>query len=245
MINQILNLFFVFYFIISPTIINKNVKLTNKDVIETSKNINFDKYSSNLYDSIANSNLDYELFNKALKGYHKLLNNKEVIKEDLLSIIDFRKSANKKRLFIIDLKNKKTIFEEFVAHGTNTGVVFATKFSNKRYSNQSSLGFYITGKTYKGRNGFSLKLHGKEQKFNSNAFQRGVVMHGAKYVSENFIKKNGRLGRSFGCPAVDANINVKIINCIKDGSCLFIYYPDKEYISKSEFINLNLDLLKI
>ena len=245
MLNLILNLFFTLYFIVSPVITNKKARKIDNNIIETTLNNSFDKYSQNLYNNIANSNIDFELFKKALKGYHKLLKNKEINKKELLSIIDFSKSSNKKRFFILDLKKQKTIFEEYVAHGTNTGVVFATSFSNKRHSNQSSLGFYLTGRTYKGRNGFSLKLHGKEQKFNSNAYQRGVVIHGANYVNESFIKKNGRLGRSFGCPAVDANINKDIINYIKNGSCLFIYYPNKEYLSKSEFINVDIDLLKI
>ncbi len=245
MLNTISSLFFALYLLIIPIQTSNNTYQPEK--IENKKNRTeiFDEYTLNLYDSISNSNIDLELFKKALKGYNKLLQDGSISKNNLLSIIDFRKSANEKRLFIFDLKNKKTVYEEFVAHGVNTGVVFATKFSNKKHSNQSSLGFYITGRTYKGSNGFSLKIHGQEQKFNSNAYQRGVVIHGASYVSEKFIKQNGRLGRSFGCPAIDKNINKEIINYIKQSSCFFIYHPNKEYISQSKFINVDVDSLKI
>ena len=245
MINTIPTLFFSLYLLIIPAKINYNESKIENSVIVKTKSEIFDEYSLNLYNNISNNNIDFTLFKKSLKGYHKLLAEKRINKSNLLTIIDFRKSANEKRLFVIDLNSKKMVFEEFVAHGINTGVVFASKFSNKRHSNQSSLGFYITGKTYKGKNGFSLKLHGQEQNFNSNAYQRGVVMHGANYVSEKFIKKNGRLGRSFGCPAVDKNINRAIINYIKNGSCFFIYHVNKEYSKKSKFMNIDVNLLNI
>ena len=198
---------------------------------------NFMEWSKELYEEINENELNIEVLRKALKGYLKLSDKNEIENLEILSIIDFSRSANKKRLFIIDIKNQKLLFKEFVAHGTKTGVEYAKYFSNKRYSNQSSLGFYVTGNTYRGKNGFSLKLHGKEKAFNSNAFERGVVVHGANYVSEKFIKQNGRLGRSFGCPAVPLSQNKAIINTIKDGSCFFIYHPDKNYLKHSELIN--------
>lgn len=193
-------------------------------------------WSNKLFEEINMLNMDIEIFRKALKGYQKLCDKGEIEKLGILSIIDFSKSSNEKRLFIMDINSKKLLFNELVAHGTKTGVEYAKYFSNKRYSNQSSLGFYITGRTYSGKNGFSLKLHGKESAFNSKAYERGVVMHGANYVSEKFIEKNGRLGRSFGCPAVSSEKNKTIINTIKNGSCFFIYYPDKNYLSQSKFI---------
>lgn len=198
---------------------------------------NFLKWSQELFEEIDDTELDIEILRKAIKGCLKLYNKNEIEKPEIISIIDFSKSANRERLFIVDIKNKKLLFKELVAHGTKTGVEYAKYFSNKKYSNQSSMGFYVTGHTYIGKNGFSLKLHGKEKTFNSNAFERGVVVHGANYVSEKFIQKNGRLGRSFGCPTVPADKNEAIINTIKNGTCFFIYYPDKNYLSRSELIN--------
>jgi hypothetical protein len=108
-----------------------------------------------------------------------------------------------------------------VAHGMNTRANYAKSFSNERHSNQSSLGFFLTGEPYDGDRGYSLKLYGLEKNFNDNAFARGVIMHGASYVREKFIKQNGRLGRSFGCTAVSEEINSMIIQTIKNGTCLF------------------------
>ncbi len=121
----------------------------------------------------------------------------------------------------------------------NTGADYAKKFSNQRHSNQSSLGFFITGDTYEGKNGYSMQLIGLEKGFNDNVLERGVVMHGAAYVSEKFIKQCGRLGRSFGCTAVSEEVNYDIIQAIKGGSCMFIYFPDKNYLNKSKLISLN------
>ncbi len=226
-------LLFVFP-VLNGNIVNKGS--ISKEAYNKIPGPKFKEWSQELFDKINEPELDFEILRKALKGFLKLSNKNEIENPEILSIIDFSKSANKKRLFIIDIKNQKMLFKELVAHGTKTGVEFAKYFSNKRYSNQSSLGFYVTGHTYEGRNGFSLKLHGKEKAFNSKAFERGVVVHGANYVSENFVKKNGRLGRSFGCPAVSANKNKEIINTIKNGSCFFIYYPDKNYLKHSHFL---------
>jgi len=198
---------------------------------------NFNKWSQELFEEIDETELDIEVLKKALTGYIKLKEKNEIERPEILSIVDFSKSSSKKRLFIIDIDNKKMLFKELVAHGTKTGVEFAKFFSNKRYSNQSSLGFYVTGRTYSGKNGFSLKLHGKEKLFNTKAYERGVVIHGANYVSEKFIKQNGRLGRSFGCPAVPMEKNKVIIDVIKNGSCFFIFHPDKNYLKYSTLVN--------
>jgi hypothetical protein len=124
-----------------------------------------------------------------------------------------------------------------VAHGKNTGLQYATEFSNKLSSFESSLGFYVTMNTYNGSNGYSLKLKGCEKGFNDKALERNIVLHGAPYVSNKFIQQNGFLGRSYGCPAVPLEISDKIINTIKDGACLFIYHPTKKYLTQSVFIN--------
>jgi hypothetical protein len=134
-------------------------------------------------------------------------------------------SSNSKRLWVIDLATNTILFQSLVAHGRNTGEEFAKSFSNSAQSFKSSLGFYATGEIYSGKHGMSLRLDGLEKGINDNARSRGVVVHGANYVSNSFIKNNKRLGRSQGCPALPEELSKEIINVIKDKSCLFIYHP--------------------
>lgn len=169
----------------------------------------------------------FECFNQALEGFYKL-KEKGLVERDVITLIDFTKSSNQKRLWVIDLENNVVLFNTLVAHGKNSGEEFANSFSNKSESFQSSLGFYITGEVYNGKHGMSLKLDGLEKGFNDNARNRAVVVHGADYVSESFIKNHNRLGRSQGCPAVPVEMNEKIINAIKGKSCLFIYHSSKK-----------------
>jgi hypothetical protein len=168
-----------------------------------------------------------ESFTEALKGFY-LLKEKGLIKKDILTLVDFSLSSNTKRLWVIDLKTNEVLFQSLVAHGRNTGEEFATRFSNLAQSFQSSLGFYATGEIYKGKHGLSLKLDGLEKGINDRARQRAVVVHGAEYVSDSFIKGNKRLGRSQGCPAVPVELASEIISAIKDKSCLYIHHPSIE-----------------
>ena len=161
------------------------------------------------------------------------LDEMEYSNEDIVTIIDFSKPSTEKRLFILDLKKQEILYHTFVAHGKNTGVNMATKFSNNKGSNQSSLGLFSTGESYQGKHGYSLRLDGLEKGFNDNARNRAVVMHSAIYVSEDFIKRHGRLGRSWGCPAVPAEFSKEIIDLIKGGSCLYIYANDNNYLENS------------
>ena len=192
-------------------------------------------YASINFESI--NKLNSEVFNKAFLGFNNL---KKAGKLDenahILSICDFSLSSTQKRLWVIDLNEKKVLFNSLVAHGKNTGEEFAQKFSNTESSYQSSLGFYITETTYNGENGYSLKLLGMDKGFNDNALRRAIVMHGADYVSEDFIKTQNRIGRSWGCPAVPRALAEPIINTIKGKNCFFIYYPDPQYLSSSEWL---------
>jgi hypothetical protein len=193
----------------------------------------------NLYKVFANQNKSIPqltCFSNAVKGYLKLKADGK-IKNETLTVIDFSLSSKVKRLWVLDMITNKVIFNTVVAHGKNTGGEFATKFSNLNNSNQSSLGFYITDNTYYGKNGLSLFLDGQEKGFNTNARKRYVVFHGAKYANSNFLKRNGRLGRSLGCPAVPTAVNKAIITKIKDKSCLFIYHPNNKYITGSKLIS--------
>lgn len=174
----------------------------------------------------------------ALNGYFDL-KNKDLLKNDtLLTIIDFNRPSSEKRLFILDLKNKRIIKNTLVAHGMRSGVNIAESFSNNRHSNKSSLGLYIINETYMGKHGYSLRLDGMSPGFNDNARKRAVVIHGADYVSESFISENGRIGRSFGCPAISNDESEEIINLIKGGSCLFIYHLALIPISQSDLEKL-------
>jgi len=178
----------------------------------------------------------YECFSNGLKGYYQLKES-GVIQKELLTVIDFSLSSNIKRLWVIDLSTNTVLFQSLVAHGRNTGEEFANSFSNQAESYKSSLGFYATGEIYNGKHGKSLKLDGLEKGINDNARERAVVIHGADYVSQNFIKGNKRLGRSQGCPAIPVELNEKIINVIKDKSCLFIYHPSRNLYSSSKLIS--------
>ena len=181
--------------------------------------------------------LSRDAFDLALKGYNNLVEKRLVRNKNIITVIDFSKPSNQKRLFVIDLKNNKLLFQSLVAHGRNSGLEYATQFSNDIDSHKSSLGFYITLKPYTGEHGYALKLKGCERGFNNKAYDRAIVIHGSEYVTEQFLKSNGFLGRSFGCPALPEKINKKVIDVIKNGSCLFLYHPTKKYLLSSPILN--------
>ncbi len=191
-----------------------------------------------IYDSLQldDSGLSKEALQYAVKGYDKLVAEGAIENPDIITIADFSQSSRKKRLYVIDLKNFKLVQNTYVAHGRNSGVDYATKFSNKMESYQSSLGFYVTANTYAGKHGLSLRMQGVDENFNDRAFDRAVVVHGADYIGEHRLGSN-YMGRSFGCPAVPTQQAKKLINTIKDGTCLFIYHPSAKYINESRILN--------
>lgn len=154
-----------------------------------------------------------------------------------LTIIDYSKPSTEKRLWVLDLEKLKVSYHTLVAHGKNSGDLMATDFSNQMHSAASSLGVFMTGETYRGRHGYSLRLHGLEKGFNDRAYDRDVVIHSAPYVSKEFVKRTGRLGRSQGCPALSLEETPAIIDKIKNGSLIFAYYPDRTWLSQSKFIH--------
>lgn len=149
---------------------------------------------------------------------------KTISNKDYAIIIDFSKPSSSRRLYFLNLNNGN-VEKYFVAHGINTGEDTAISFSNTVNSKKSSLGFFITGSTYYGSHGESLYLHGLE-KSNDRAFERAIVMHGAPYVSMDFLEKYGRMGRSWGCPAVSESINQKLLPYIKNGAVFYAYHKD-------------------
>ncbi|WP_241901333.1 murein L,D-transpeptidase catalytic domain family protein [Vibrio sp. 10N.286.49.B3] len=161
--------------------------------------------------------IDFQLFKEAYIAFDKT----DGRKKPLLTIIDYSKPSTEKRFYVIDLEKKKLIYNTFVSHGVNSGGKQAVKFSNTVDSRKTSLGTFLTDTTYFGSNGYSLKLDGLTSGLNDNARQRYIVVHGAKYANESFIKQNGYLGRSWGCPALPENVSKEIIDLIKGGSVIY------------------------
>ena len=195
-----------------------------------------DSLSYDIYQSLNTTDLNFETFSFAYHGYWQIVAEGDTEKKNILTIIDFNKSSTEKRFFIIDLDIQKIIHESLVAHGKNSGWDIPSSFSNMANSHKSSLGFYLTGETYMGKHGLSLKLDGLEKDINDNARKRNIVIHSANYVSGSFIDKFGRLGRSFGCPSLPSDNYNSIIDLIKNKSIIFIYSSQKEYFSKSDYL---------
>src|SRR5450755_906209 len=191
---------------------------------------------NDIYDSLhlGDFGLSKAAFKEGLAGLSLLVSSGDIQNAGILSIIDLSLPSSKKRLFVIDLNICKLIFNTYVSHGRNSGKEMATQFSNQPRSCESSLGFYVTGDTYMGHHGYSLKLNGKEEGINDNACSRGIVIHSASYVNERIAKRQGYIGRSEGCPAIPKTLHKNIIEKIKNGTCLFLYSPDKFYETHSK-----------
>jgi hypothetical protein len=203
----------------------------------------FENFIENYYSQLDPYELiDFNALRFALIGYFNI--KKSLGNDDFISIIDFNLPSNEKRFFLIDVVNKKIIYNLLVAHGKLSGELYAESFSNDLNSNKSSLGFYLTAETYFGAHDYSLRLDGLDEGFNDNAFIRDIVIHGASYVSEEFILTYGRLGRSLGCPALPIDIASEVIEIIKNGSLLFIYKEDPEYIKTSKYLDLEKAIQK-
>jgi len=218
----------------TPLSINYSIKFIDHNFNNEIIDVPIEKYE---VWKLASAGISIEAFSNAIKGYEYLQQSKKLINPAIITSIDFSKPSTSERLFVINLHSGEILFNSLVAHGRNSGQQYAKHFSNQPASFESSLGFYITMDTYIGNNGFSLKLKGCEKNFNNSVEERNIVIHGASYVSKDFIRQNGFLGRSHGCPALPVDLNNQIINTIKNGTCLFIYHPTKKYLQQSSFIN--------
>lgn len=229
-------------FTISPAVHVLN-RIDDAIAASSSKNIRFSPVVADAATALYNSikleqlGLSKAAFDYAWKGYEYLLNVKKISRGNYLTICDFSQSSLKKRLYIIDIENNKLVTQTYVAHGRNSGGEYATRFSNQPESLQSSLGFYVTDNTYIGKHGLSLKINGVEPGINDKAMMRTIVIHGADYVSAGRAAAGGFMGRSWGCPAVPKEEANSIISTIKNGTCLFIYHPEKEYLLGSKILN--------
>lgn len=186
---------------------------------------------------LQNCGLDPKAFEYAWRGYHNLVKKGVIHKRAVLSICDFSQSSRNRRMYVIDVQHRKLLYRTYVAHGQNSGDEFASEFSNEPDSYKSSLGFYVTQKTYVGRNGLSLRLNGVDPGYNDMAMKRQIVLHGSSYASERYMEDYGNLGTSLGCPALPAEFSGRIIRAVKDGSCLFIYHPTQQYLDNSAVLH--------
>lgn len=228
---------FMFLLMALNTALSSNEEQKTADLPNSNHHVNVERLRTEvdyLYEEMnLNTILKYEAFRQAMEGRKEL----DITNKDTLTVIDFSLASTEKRLVVLDLKNKKVLFNTLVSHGKNSGENYATNFSNQQESLKSSLGFFVTENTYSGENGYSLVLNGLEQGINDNAKARYVVMHGADYCSTGTIASLGRLGKSYGCPAVPREYAGPIINTIKDGTLLFIYADNQEYLAKSHLIH--------
>lgn len=182
--------------------------------------------------------INFVAFQEAVMGYNKIKKRKK----DIITLIDFTKPSSEERFYVLDMRHKKILFTSVVSHGRNSGGLYATSFSNKNGSYQSSLGFFLTENTYQGRNGYSLVLNGLEKGINDRAKERAIVIHGASYSNPSVIASSGRLGRSLGCPALPQKVSRHIINTIKDGSLLYIYANNHSYLAQSSFFSADKEV---
>ena len=192
-----------------------------------------------VYDSLhlELSGLSKQAFVYAKKGWQKLMEQGRLVNDSVMAIVDFSQPSDHKRLYVLDMKNYRVLFNTLVAHGRNSGKEWASSFSNRAGSFKSSPGFYITHDTYTGNNGYSLRLEGIEKGINDKAYRRAIVMHGASYVDESYIAQQGYIGRSEGCPAIPERDAAVVIDAIKNGACLFVYTPTKTYTSRSNLLH--------
>lgn len=180
--------------------------------------------------------IDTEVFALALNAAACAVQSGDVEAPSTLTVIDYSRPSTEKRLWIYDLRSPHLLYEELVSHGQGSGANVPTKFSNEPETHTSSIGLFATDDTYVGRNGYSLRLNGLDAGFNDRARERAIVMHGAPYVSAAYAKSRGRLGRSWGCPALRADIAREVIDQVKGSGLVFAYYPDPAWLKKSKYL---------
>lgn len=189
-----------------------------------------------ILDKLHVQGLTSDVLSLSIKGYEKMQDSLGTCYRYLM-IADFSKPSNEKRFYMIDLKDTALVLHDYVAHGKNSGMLYANEFSNTPHSCQSSLGFYKVSEPYYGQHGLSLRLDGLDKGFNHRARERAIVMHTADYAHPEFIKQNGRMGRSFGCPVLPQESFKKISGSVSQNSLLFIYYPDANYLNKCVWLD--------
>ena len=238
-------IFFVLFSVLSSLLFcstgrAEDLKASNLLTIDSVYNkakADFQRYALKVYSAINDTTLNYQAFEQGLTGYWNLDKRNELKRKDILTIVDFSLPSSEQRMFIIDLCKNKIIYRTIVAHGVNSGGLYARHFSNDENSHQSSIGFYTTTTTYSGKFDLALRIEGMEYS-NSHANSRGVVIHAAKYATYEFLEQNGcTLGRSYGCPALPYENFEQVVEWIKGGTCFYIYYPSRSYVRHSKYLN--------
>jgi hypothetical protein len=187
------------------------------------------------WDTSRLGSLDPHVLNLALNAASCAVRAGKTAVPATLTVIDYSKPSTQKRLWVVDLQTRALLFEELVAHGQGSGANLATQFSNEAETHRSSIGLFETKDAYIGKNGYSLRLEGLDAGFNDHAMDRAIVMHGASYVSEAVVRTQGRLGRSWGCPALREGVAHELIDRVKGTGLVFAYYPDPRWLSSSQF----------
>lgn len=181
--------------------------------------------------------LDESVFDLALRAAGCAVRAGDVAAPSTLTVIDYSRPSTEKRLWVFDLRSHTLLYEELVAHGQGSGQNLATRFSNEPETHRSSIGLFATDEPYMGKNGYSLRLDGLDTGFNDRARERAIVMHGAPYVSADFVKAQGRLGRSWGCPALSDRVAREVIDHVKGHGLIFAYYPDPDWLHGSKYLS--------
>ena len=203
--------------------------------VTASSNANM-TFARETFEGASLGSIESEVFNLALNAASCAVRSGKVSNPKTLTVIDYSRPSSQQRLWVIDLTTKELLYEELVAHGQGSGGATATMFSNEPETHRTSLGLFKTDDTYVGKNGYSLRLDGLDKGINDKARERAIVMHGAPYVSEAFVRANGRLGRSWGCPAIRKDIAKAMIDRVKGGGLVFAYYPDAKWLKSSKFL---------
>ena len=181
--------------------------------------------------------LDRNVFDLALGAATCAVRSGDIRNVPTLTVIDYSRPSTEKRLWVFDLNTRTLLYRELVAHGAGSGDIRANQFSNEPDTHASSLGLFVAGDSYVGKNGYSMRLTGLDEGFNDRALERAIVMHGAPYVSDEFARTHGRLGRSWGCPALRDGIAREVIDRVKGGGLLFVYYPDRDWLDSSKYLS--------
>jgi hypothetical protein len=188
------------------------------------------------WDAVNLGGVDRKVFEMALGAARCAVRSGAAADPGTLTVIDYSKASTARRLWVYDLRQRTLLFQELVAHGQGSGANFATEFSNEADTHRTSVGLFVTDDTYVGRNGYSLRLDGLDKGFNDRARERAIVMHGAPYVNDAFAKAQGRIGRSWGCPALDDAVARRVIDTVKGGGLVFSYYPDENWLNSSRYL---------
>ena len=193
-------------------------------------------FSAADFESTSRGSIEDNVLDLALNAASCAVRSGKVNNPRTLTVIDYSRPSSEKRMWVYDLKTRNLLYEELVAHGQGSGGNVPNAFSNEPETHRTSLGLFATDTTYVGKNGYSLRLDGLDAGINDRARERAIVIHGAPYVSADFVKANGRLGRSWGCPAIRADLAREMIDRIKEDGLVFAYYPDKGWLQSSKFL---------